>query len=109
MGDLLQGSRYLMKGELVYINSKPLLWRDEVVRFFSAVKEFDSFLASDIPINQPIEKITQGPIADALTHVGQIVMLRRAAGAPVQVESYFTAEIVPGKLNQEFFRTSNGD
>jgi hypothetical protein len=109
MGDLLQGSLYLMKGELVYLNSAPLLWKYEVLRFFSAVKEFDSFLASDIPLNQPIEKITQGPIADALTHVGQIVMLRRAAGAPVQVESYFTAEIIPGKLNSEFFRSSDKD
>lgn len=105
MGDLLQGSLYLMKGEFVYLNSAPLLWEDEVVRFFSAVKEFDSYLASDAPLNQPIEKITQGPTADALTHVGQIVMLRRAAGTPVQVESYFTAEIIPGKIDAEFFRS----
>jgi hypothetical protein len=103
MGDLLEGSLVLMKGEMVYLNSAPLLWKEEVARFFSAVKELDSFLASDIPLKQSIEKITQGPIADALTHVGQIVMLRRAAGAPVQVESYFTAEIIPGKLNPKFF------
>ena len=107
MGDLLQGSLYLMKGEFVYLNSAPLLWEDEIARFFSAVEEFDSYLASDAHLNQPIEKITQGPIADAFTHVGQIVMLRRAVGAPVQVESYFTAEIIPGKIDTEFFRTSN--
>ena len=98
LGDLLQGSLYLMKGELVYLNSSPLSWEDEVKRFFSAVTEFDAYLASDQPLNQPIEKITQGPISDALTHVGQIVMLRRAAGIPIKSEGYFAAEIVPGKM-----------
>src|SRR3954470_10535072 len=92
MGDLLQGSLCLMKGEFVYLDSAPLRWEDELVRFFSAVKGFDSYLASEAPLMQPIEKIVQGPIADALTHVGQIVMLRRAAGSPVRPELYFTAE-----------------
>ena len=101
MGDLLQGSLYLMKGEFVYLSSAPLPWENEVTRFFSAVEEFDSYLDSNAPLSQPIEKIIQGPIADALTHVGQIVMMRRAAGSPVQVESYFTAEIIPGKMNRE--------
>lgn len=103
IGDLLQGSLYLMKGEFVRLNSAPLSWNEEVTRFFSAAKEFDSYLASDAPLNQPIEKIIQGPISDALTHVGQIVMLRRAAGAPVRVESYFTAQIVSGEIEKEFF------
>ncbi len=102
LGDLLEGSLRLMKGEFVVLNSAPLAWKDEVRRFFSAVEAFDSFLASDALLVQPIEKITQGPIADALTHVGQIVMLRRAAGDPVKTESYFTAEIVSGKMGIGF-------
>jgi hypothetical protein len=109
LGDLLEGSLFLMKGEFVVLNSEPLAWREEVKRFFSAVGEFDSYLASDAPLAQPIEKITQGPIADALTHVGQIVMMRRAAGNPVKAESYFTAEIVPGKMDVEFLRIANED
>lgn len=107
MGDLLQGSLYLMKGEFVRLNSAPLSWNEEVRRFFSAAKEFDSYLASNASLHQPMEKIIQGPIADALTHVGQIVMLRRAAGIPVRVESYFTAEIVPGEFEKVFLRTNN--
>lgn len=98
LGDLLEGSLVLMKGEFVVLNSAPLDWEDETKRFFSAVELFDSYLASDEPLAHPIEKITQGPIADALTHVGQIIMLRRAAGDPVKAESYFTAEIIPGKM-----------
>jgi hypothetical protein len=103
IGDLLEGSLYLVKGEMVYLTSDPLSWEEEVARFFSAVKEFDLYLASDAPMACPMEKLIQGPIGDALTHVGQIVMLRRMAGKPVRVEAYFTAEIVAGKVNEETF------
>jgi hypothetical protein len=103
IGDLLEGSLYLAKGELVYLASAPLPWEEEVTRFFSAVKEFDSFLASGAPLACPIEKLIQGPIGDALTHVGQIVMLRRFAGKPVRIEAYFTVEIVAGEVNEETF------
>lgn len=96
IGDLLQGSAYLLKGEMIYLNSPPLPWKDEVERFFSAARELDLFLASDVPIEIPVEKLTQGPIADALTHIGQIIILRRAAGIPVRTEAYFQAEIIPG-------------
>lgn len=103
IGDLLEGSLYLVKGELVYLASAPLPWEDEIKRFFSAVKTFDSYLASDGPLACPVEKLVQGPIGDALTHVGQIVMLRRLAGKPVRVDGYFTAEIVAGEINEETF------
>jgi hypothetical protein len=103
IGDLLEGSLSLVKGELVSLASSPLRWEDEMTRFFSAVKEFDSYLASDAPLACPVEKLVQGPIGDALTHVGQIVMLRRMAGKPVRVESYFTADIVAGRVSEETF------
>ena len=93
IGDLLQGSLHLVKGELVYLTSPPLPWKEEITRFFDAVKEFDSYLASDAPLACPVEKLVQGPVGDALTHVGQIVMLRRMSGNPIRSESYFTAEI----------------
>ena len=98
MIDLLEGSLYLMKGEFVYLNSVPNGWQEDSKKFFAAAAQFDAFLASDAALQQPIEKIMQGPIADALTHVGQIVMLRRAAGSPIEPEGYFAAEIVPGKI-----------
>jgi hypothetical protein len=104
IGDLLEGSFYLLKGELVYLTSSPLPWGEEVSRFFSAAKRLDSYLASDAPLACPVEKLIQGPVGDALTHVGQIVMLRRVAGSPVRAESYFTAEIVPGSVGEESFK-----
>ena len=43
----------------------------------------------------------QGPVADALTHIGQIAMLRRLAACPIKGENYFKAEIVAGRVGQE--------
>ena len=103
IGDLLEGSLHLVRGELVYLSSAPLPWGEEVARFFSAVKGFDSYLASGAPLACPVEKLIQGPVGDALTHVGQIVLLRRAAGKPVRAESYFTAEIVAGGVTEKSF------
>jgi hypothetical protein len=103
IGDLLEGTLYLVKGEFVNLTSSPLPWGEEVSRFFSTVEGLDSYLASDAPLACPVEKLIQGPVGDALTHVGQIVMLRRVAGKPVRVESYFTAEIVAGGVTKESF------
>ena len=107
IGDLLEGSLYLVKGELVYLTSSPLPWGEEVSRFFAAVKGFDSYLASGAPLDCPVEKLIQGPVGDALTHVGQLVMLRRAAGSPVRAESYFTVEIIPGMVREESFKKAD--
>ena len=93
IGDLLEGSVDLLRGEMPVIMSKPVSWDNEIVRFFAAGKELDSFLASDESIQIPVEKLIQGPIADALTHIGQIIYLRRAAGSAVRSEAYFQAEI----------------
>ena len=103
IGDLLEGSLHLLKGDMVYLTSTPLPWKDEVTRFFSAVKNLDSYLASEAPLACPVEKLVQGPIGDALTHVGQIVMLRRMSGNPIRPAAYFTAEIVAGEINEESF------
>ncbi|HLM60057.1 MAG TPA: hypothetical protein VK308_04585, partial [Pyrinomonadaceae bacterium] len=93
LGDLIEGSLFLMKGEFVYLHSPAQLWAQDVERFFAAIEKFDLYLASDAPLAHPIERIVQGPVADALTHVGQIVLLRRLAGKPVRAEGYFAAEI----------------
>ena len=107
IGDLLEGSLYLLKGEMVYLTSSPLPWDEEVSRFFSAAERLDAYLGSGAPLACRVEKLIQGPVGDALTHVGQIVMLRRVAGSPVRAEGYFTAEIIPGRVNRESFRKAD--
>jgi hypothetical protein len=100
IGDLLEGSLSLLEGELVYLTSSPLPWDREVSRFFSTARGLDAYLESESPLACPVEKLIQGPVGDALTHVGQLVMLRRLAGSPVRSESYFTAEIIPVRIDE---------
>jgi hypothetical protein len=104
VGDLLEGSLHLLRGELVYLTFSPLPWVEEVSRFFSAAQELDSYLELGVPPACPVEKLIQGPVGDALTHVGQLVMLRRLAGSPIRAESYFTAEIIPGRVSEQSLR-----
>jgi hypothetical protein len=101
IGDLLDWALSIARGNQTWQNSTPLAWDDEVARFFNALSAFDSYLASESELDYPPEKLFQGPIADALTHVGQISMLRRMAGAPVKGENYFVAEIEPGRVGSE--------
>lgn len=103
IGDLLEGSLHLVKGEMVYLSSSPLSWEQEIARFYSAIRGFDRYLASDASMACSVEKLVQGPVGDALTHVGQIVMLRRMAGHPIQSEGYFNAEIIAGEFDHETF------
>ncbi|HYK20508.1 MAG TPA: hypothetical protein VEV42_07225 [Pyrinomonadaceae bacterium] len=101
IGDLLDWALSIASGKQTWHNSKPLPWKEEVARFFAALEAFDSYLVSDKALNAPEEKLFQGPIADALTHVGQIAMLRRMAGAAIKGENYFVAEIKAGKVGPE--------
>jgi len=101
IGDLIAWALSVAQGDEKWFNSKPLPWDQEVRRFFTALEQFDAFLASDAPLASPAEKLFQGPIADALTHVGQIAMLRRMAGSPVRGENYYRAEIAVGRVGPD--------
>jgi hypothetical protein len=101
VGDLLDWGLNLARGRKVWSDSAPLPWTEEVGRFFAGLAAFDEYLASDAPLQSPAEALFQGPIADALTHVGQIALLRRLAGTPVRGENYHKAEIVSGRVGPE--------
>jgi hypothetical protein len=100
IGDLLDWAVALADGKHVWHDSKPLPWEKEVERFHRALDAFDSRLATGKSLGFSAEKLFQGPIADALTHVGQIAMLRRMAGAPIRGENYFRAGIEAGRVGQ---------
>jgi hypothetical protein len=100
VGDLLDWALGLANDKYEWRDSEPLPWEQEVARFFAALKALDDRLASN-QLGFPPEKIFQGPIADALTHIGQISMLRRMSGAPVRGESYFKAQIAIGRVGPD--------
>lgn len=100
IGDLLDWGLSIASGDRTWRDSSPLGWENEMERFFAALKKFDDFLASS-EVHAAPEKLFQGPIADALTHVGQIAILRRLAGGPVKGESYYDAAIALGRVGPD--------
>ena len=101
MGDLFDWAVHHMGGEHVWRESEPLPWDEEVARFFDGLARADERLASSEPLGCSETRLFQGPFADALTHVGQLAMLRRMHGEPVRAENYFKAEIEGGRTGTE--------
>lgn len=99
--DLIDWAYHLAKDGRRYQESNPAAWADNASRFFQNLKLLDDFLAAAEPLATDPGKIFQGPIADALTHVGQIAMLRRLAGSPVRGENYFMADITTGRVGAD--------
>ena len=101
IGDLLEWALSLAEGDQRWKVATPGTWEEESARFHATLAAFDEYLASDRPLGKSAERLLQGPIADALTHVGQLVMLRRLAHAPVRSENFAAADIVAGRVSPE--------
>jgi hypothetical protein len=101
MGDLFDWALSIANGKEEWRDSSPLPWEQESARFFAALEAFDRRLASSEPLPVSAEKLFQGPIADALTHAGQLAMLRRISGNPMRGENYFKADIAAGRIGPE--------
>ncbi len=101
IGDLLDWALSIAQGQQRWQDAAPMPWNDEVRRFHSGMQALDDYLSSAEPLGASSEALFQGPIADALTHVGQIALLRRAAGCPMKGENYYKAEIVAGRVGPE--------
>jgi hypothetical protein len=101
IGDLLDWAVTICEGKQVWNSSTPLPWEHEVQRFHATLGKLDDYLASERPLAASPEVLFQGPIADALTHVGQLTMLRRLAGVKMKSENYAKAEIVAGRVGAE--------
>lgn len=101
LGDLFEWALRLCKGKQAWHDSKPLPWPEEVNRFFKTLGDFDAYLASSEPLHASPEQLFQGPVADALNHIGQIAMLRRLAGSPIKGENYFQADIACGRVGKD--------
>ena len=101
MGDLIDWALSIARGKQEWHNSTPQTWDQDTTRFFAALKSLDDYLASAAPLGEQPERLFQGAIADTLTHIGQINILRRIAGAPIKGENYYRADIVAGRVGAE--------
>jgi hypothetical protein len=100
LADLMAWAATIAQGDYVWKAEGTDDWQTEVSRFFAGLEALDRALVAGVPPGAP-EKLIQGPLADALTHVGQLAMLRGMAGAPVRPESYARAEIAAGRVGVE--------
>jgi len=101
IGDLLDWALSIAEGKETWHNAEPLPWNEEISRFHAALARLDEYLAPDIELSATCERIFQGPIADALTHVGQLAMLRRLSGEPIKGENYSRAKIEAGRVGEK--------
>ncbi len=101
VGDLLDWALALAQGKPDWKDSPPLEWEAVMRRFFDALEELDRYLISSSALHCTPEQLFQGPVADALTHIGQIAMLRRLAKSPIRGENYFRAQIQAGRVGQD--------
>jgi hypothetical protein len=101
INDLFEWGLSMAKGKPAWHSTQPTSWPDEVQRFFDSLKSFDDYLAGPEPLHASLDKLFQGPLADALAHVGQLAILRRMAGVPIRGENYYKAEIAKGRVGRE--------
>ena len=101
MGDLFDWALSMAEGDQRWAPVPPRGWVEEKQRFFAALTALDAYLTSDQPLHVPLERLLQGPVADALTHVGQLAMMRRLAGSPTRGENFYVAAVVVGQVGAE--------
>jgi hypothetical protein len=82
-------------------NQEPLTdFQAEMLRFHSTIEDLAHHLESGTPLERvSLEQLLQGPFSDAMTHAGQLAMLRRLAGAPVAPENFMYAKVRPENLS----------
>ena len=101
MGDLMDWVLTQAKGDIRWNNSTPLAWQDEIARFYRSLAAVEDHLVSGAALGYEPGRMFQGGIADALTHTGQLAMLRRLSGYKMKGESYARADIEAGRVGLE--------
>src|SRR5579872_2603326 len=101
IGDLMDWALSQVEGRKQWRDSEPRTWEQEIARFFAAIEALDQRIAEQGLGAASAEKLFQSAIADALTHTGQLAILRRMAGIPVRPENYAAADIASGRVGPQ--------
>ncbi len=68
-------------------------WSEEVDRFYEVLGVLRQHILDDELKGTTPERLLQGPLSDAISHSGQLAMLRRLAGSPIPPENFIEADI----------------
>lgn len=76
---------------------------DEITRFHAMLQDLALHLEKGTPLREGMteERLLQGPFSDAMTHAGQLALLRRLAGSPIAPENFIVADIRADRLGRE--------
>jgi hypothetical protein len=98
MNDVLNWAYSIAKGKQEWEPTEPQSWQHEVANFHAVLAAFDGLIAGREVAEDESLKLFQGPLADVLTHIGQLASLRRSCGANVPPQNYHTASIQLGEF-----------
>ena len=100
LGDLMEWGERMARGEMKWHPGVTTEWAAGRDRFFRGLTALDASL-TDVGAIPHAAVIFQGPVADALTHVGQLALMRGMMGSPVRPESYARASVTAGRVGLE--------
>jgi hypothetical protein len=96
---LKASAEFVTSGRYSDENPENLSLYHEIERFNTGLSEFDNILAETHLESEFSKRLLQGPLADILTHIGQLSMMSRLNGYPIDGENFAKAPITIGKLS----------
>jgi len=101
MTSVLGYARTFFTGGSFWPDALPTL-TDEIDRFHQTLEDLGRYVQSEEQrCTLTAEQLLHGPLSDAMTHAGQLAMLRRMAGDPVPPENFIYAAIDNGRLGRD--------
>jgi hypothetical protein len=76
-------------------------WDAEINEFYSILSKLDVSIQERNPNKVTEEQLLQGPLSDAMTHIGQLSMLRRMVDSPIPSENFIFAAIRKGEVSPD--------
>jgi len=97
---LVATRQYILRDEPNYPKDVP--WWQAIECFHSALADLDEVLVENETADDVlVRRFYQGPWSDAMTHIGQLIMLRRLAGSPVKRLNYMKSDVRAGHLGPD--------
>jgi hypothetical protein len=101
VGDLFDWAATMIRGDVKWADSPERRWDVLVDRFYSSLGTVDALLQATPVTMEAAEMLLRGPVADSLTHIGQLGLMRRLAGGPVRGENYARAQVQTGRVGKD--------
>lgn len=104
--------RMIANVRLIYLGKEPqahesnpwedLTWQELITEFHDALHDLDEAIEEHQPPSEEVLfRLFQGPLCDAMTHIGQLIMIRRMMNAPVENVPYWKLDLKVGRVDAD--------